>query len=355
MLLSALVAEALLRVRNPIELPVRGKEIVLPVNRRFVWQSPENSKLDRTLHLTSNSLGFRGADPPSDFEGALTVVAIGGSTTECKLLDDEKTWCARLEQRLAQSFDRVWLDNAGFDGHSTFGHLILLQQVVMELKPDCALFLVGINDVGRGDLSEYDQGARPENQPWTVRAIASSELLSSLQVLYRTYMAFDLGLCHDVELDLARLSRVDLAAEPVEAVLAEHRERFLEPYEKRLLRIVAACRVAGIEPVLVTQPALFGDAVDAATGIHIGELEVEGGHSASTSWRVLELYNDVTRRVGCDKRVLVIDLAARLAKDSSLYYDWVHYTNHGAERVAEIVAAELAPFLKAHPEMQRRP
>ena len=43
----------------------------------------------------------------------------------------------------------------------------------------------------------------------------------------------------------------------------------------------------------------------------------------------------------------MIDLAREMPKDSRYYYDLMHYTNAGAERVADIVAAQLTPFLAA--------
>ena len=62
---------------------------------------------------------------------------------------------------------------------------------------------------------------------------------------------------------------------------------------------------------------------------------------------MLEIYNDVTRAVGREQRALVIDLARALPKDSAYFYDWTHFTNEGAERVAEILNQALVPWLIA--------
>ncbi len=48
---------------------------------------------------------------------------------------------------------------------------------------------------------------------------------------------------------------------------------------------------------------------------------------------------------GHDRVVLVIDLAREMPKGSRYYYDLIHYTNAGAEKVADLVAAHLTPFL----------
>ena len=44
------------------------------------------------------------------------------------------------------AYELVWLNNAGLDGHSTFGHEILLRSHIIKLKPDMIIFLTGIND-----------------------------------------------------------------------------------------------------------------------------------------------------------------------------------------------------------------
>lgn len=54
----------------------------------------------------------------------LTIISVGGSTTECFYISDDKTWTHILGMKLKSVFTRVWINNAGLDGHSTFGHII---------------------------------------------------------------------------------------------------------------------------------------------------------------------------------------------------------------------------------------
>jgi hypothetical protein len=49
--------------------------------------------------------------------------------------------------------------------------------------------------------------------------------------------------------------------------------------------------------------------------------------------------------------VKVVDLARELPKSSRYFYDNVHYTNEGAERVAEIIYSSACPYLaKRYPQ-----
>ena len=106
------------------------------------------------------------------------------------------------------------------------------------------------------------------------------------------------------------------------------------------------CRRNGIDPVFITQPALFGDSVDPVTGVNLGRVQVRGSANGKLWWRVQEMYNDVTRRVAAGQQVLLIDAARELPKDSRLFYDFIHFTNEGAARLGELVGARLEPYLR---------
>jgi hypothetical protein len=57
------------------------------------------------------------------------------------------------------------------------------------------------------------------------------------------------------------------------------------------------------------------------------------------------LYNVATRRTGAQQRVLVIDLATELPKDSQYFYDLTHFSKIGAAKVADILSQHLKPWL----------
>jgi hypothetical protein len=116
-------------------------------------------------------------------------------------------------------------------------------------------------------------------------------------------------------------------------------------FEVRLRRLLKVTKDNGILPVLFTQPVVYGQGRDAATGVDLGKIVVANGMNGEVGWQVLELYNDVTRRVGAEEGVLVIDEAREMPKDSRLYYDLMHFSNAGAERFADIAARQLDPYL----------
>lgn len=343
---SFLLLEIFLRVVNPFGQRLLGDAIVLPTHTRVVLANRENPRLDPEIVLARNSLGFRGPEPPRDFASALSIVAIGGSTTECRFLTEGKDWPALLGTRLAPVFPRVWVNNAGLDGHSTFGHQKLVEQRMAALRPKVALFLVGVNDVGREDLKNQDRDLTDREVPWLTRLARVSATAALLQNMGRSAEAVHMNLDYR-DLDLRALPPAPENEARHGRQIRTHRKEFVRGFRERLQGLVALCRTHRIVPVLLTQPALYGPLKDDVTGVDLGTVEVDpvrhiGGRLA---WDVLEAYNDATRDVGRETGVLVIDVGRQMPKSSRLYYDFHHYTNEGAEAVAEIVARELCPAL----------
>src|SRR5687768_8398818 len=79
---ALVLLELFLRLYNPLGVRIRGDRIVLPRNFRETMVNTENRKLAPTIVFSKNSLGFRGPEPPRDFDAHLTLLAVGGSTTE---------------------------------------------------------------------------------------------------------------------------------------------------------------------------------------------------------------------------------------------------------------------------------
>lgn len=345
--------ELVLRIYNPLGFRIKGNKIILPINKKEIIHHENGlGKLDQVVVHQRNSLGFRGPEPPANFAQDLTIVTVGGSTTECFDLAEDKTWPHDLGVKLKRDFTRVWLDNAGLSGNSTFGHYILMQDYLVKLHPKVVLFLVGINDVGIRGERDFDERIHGVNFRSLERFLAStavhSELATAAVNLYRFYFPKSTMINNQndpQETDLRKLPPFTVSAEAQAAIIKDHQDHYLGPYKKRLEKLITICREHNIMPVLLTQPVLYGNIIDPTTGVDLGHKFVAKDMNGATAWEVLELYNDVTRQVGRELGVLVIDLAREMPKDSRYYYDLMHYTNAGADKLADLIAAQLTPFL----------
>lgn len=357
--IGLLLGELLLRVHNPFHFRVRGDQIVLAANQQLDLVNTEIPGLDRVITHRKNALGFRGPDPPRRLADHLTIVMVGGSTTECMYLSDGDTWPDHLALRLALEFEPLWWNNAGLDGHSTFGHTVLVEDHLARLRPDVAVFLVGINDIG---LDAPQAPDRKQQRPgWDLRSPGAfwrslrdaSEVGNLMHNLWRNHLARRAQLVHR-NLALPAAGRLEVSRAARAEQLAAHRVH-LAAYEGRLRHLLQVTRRASIRPVLVTQPMLGGLVVDDATGIDLDHVDLGNGTSTGSLWELLEHYNDVTRQVAAATDTLLIDLGRELPKSSRLFYDHVHFTRAGAAEVAAIVHAGLAPALRRWFPQRQRP
>jgi lysophospholipase L1-like esterase len=340
--------EVVLRFANPFQTRIRGKRLILPASRTLRIKNNINKRLDPVITVTLNSLGFRGAEPPNDFRRYLTIITVGGSTTHCWMLSDEKTWPAELGNHLGESFKGVWINNAGLDGNSTFAHIVLLEEIVRKLHPKVVLFLVGENDLAKGRLlSEFDSEC--VKGPIIFRSVkgllksasAYSEVVALGVNLYRNLTAYRAHLVAG-NVDLRKVCYLKVPREVEERYVARCTEPdIIQSYETRLKRLIDISRQGGSEPVFITQPALVGPAVDDITKVDLGAAKMSETYNGEMWWEALEVFNDVTRKVGRENDVLVIDLARQMPKSSRYFLDWFHYTNEGAQVVADIVYRSL--------------
>ena len=336
--------EILLRIYNPFGFRIKGDSILLPVNQKQVYRNTINPRLDKEIVNTRNGLGFRGPDTPVNFSQTLSVITVGGSTTECRFLSDSLTWPYRLGQLLQQDFRNVWLNNAGLDGHSTFGHQVLLKDHISNIKPKVIMFLVGMNDIESDQPSFHDKlndrGAFPDLKHYIYN---HSEVINLVVNLFRGWRAQRFNNTTQ-ELRLPNKNSTLFLQDSVIENRLNSQEKYLIDFRKRVNELIDSCRSYHIQPVFITQPNLYGYGIDSITQAVLAKSKLEADLNGELLWKILEKYNDQTRIICKEKKAPLIDLAMKMPKNSYYYYDNSHYTNEGAQKVAELLYMELKPI-----------
>jgi hypothetical protein len=354
LLLAIIICEIFLHFYNPFPFAISKGKLVLPANQQAVFKNTWIKKLDSIIYYSRNALGFRGPMPADSINKIPSVICIGGSTTECRFISDSLTWPNQLYKHLKDSIPHVWLNNAGVDGHSTFGHLLLLKEYITTLKPHYVTILIGANDVENEAPLQFDLMNEKKINFLSVKSFFKSvvnktELGSAFFQLYAIKGAYKKGLIHK-EVDFAALKDT-LLAEPYIADVVKKQHTYLTLYRQRIIDMIAICKSSNTIPILLTQPSLFGDYTDSATKIKMTSKIIPDAQPVTNSvvaHNVLELYNDVVRSFS--KEVKVIDLAAKMPKSSSCYYDFIHYNNSGCSKIANILSDELISYIKASRE-----
>jgi hypothetical protein len=343
--------EMALRIYNPFHFRLKGDKIILPVNQKEIITNTINPKLDSLIVNTRNSLGFRGPEPPKEWGHYLTIIAIGGSTTECHFLSDEKAWPFLLGRDLVDSLGDCWVNNAGLDGHSTYGHTVLLNDYVKKLRPSVVIFLTGVNDVETsGPLFHDKLSTRNAYTDFRHFIFNNSEVLNVVLNIARGWRAQRFNNTTNAMLVLDSVHRLVLPDSVIQKRLARQAS-FLAAYRQRLTGLADTCLAWNILPVFVTQPSLFGAGRDPVTGADLEAFPTDGadsGINGKLMWEMLEEYNNVVRGVGSEKNVPIIDLAREMPKNSLYFYDMSHFTDLGAEEVSGLLATAMVPILRRY-------
>jgi lysophospholipase L1-like esterase len=356
-LLAFTAIEIMLRVYNPFQFKVKADNIKLPIYHHYRFELTNVKRLDKIVSHTKNSLGFRGKEPPKDFEKYLTIITFGGSATESFVINDGKTWPALLGEKAKEEFKHVWINNAGRDGISTYGHTILMENYIQKIKPKVVLFAVGLTDKLSKDDRTFDQQLTSglslnlnSIKGFLKTAGNYSQVFTLALNLHRYTKKIPFTYTNGLEKDFKRVAVLEIGEkkelEIINKKLKEFKEKYEKGYSLRLKNLIKVSRENNIQPVLLTSPALYGDTIDDITKVNLGTVKIANGENGNIAWKNLEFFNDVTRAVGLDRNVLVIDLANEMPKSSRYFYDFTHSNNEGLKKISEIVYKELKPFLE---------
>lgn len=292
--------------------------------------------------VTTNSWGFRGEEPPENWDEWFTVITIGGSTTVNGYLADGMTWPDVLQENFRKVYPMVWVGNGGIPGHSTRGHKVFMREVISEVRPDAVIFLTGMNDFGRFlRVSEEIRDPGYTNLGIRYGIFCASR---TVQLLYRLKLIYIDGV--EVITFTNNPPFVIEELRGTEMVFPEDLHDLMQDpdeYRNNIRILIALAREYDVTPVFMTQPILYEN-TEYWRGISGGTRWFETNlreFSAATFWEMLNALNEDLLAVCAEEHVLCFDLAGAIDHSSENFYDIMHFTETGAAAVGE----ELAAFL----------
>ena len=339
LLVSLIAAELFLHIVLPSS--IYHPSLDLRPNLKFEILNNVPGVANTGYHST-NSIGLRGEEPPEEWDEYFTIITVGGSTTHCFYLDDQKTWPYHLQENLRAWNDRIWVGNGGLIGHTTRGHIIFMREVIPQLNPDMVIVLCGINDLG---LSLKPNISR-EGVPWEQasigdRILASSRLIQVLsrwkRILFEDAIVITENLPRSYSYTTLDSPEIPLPPD-LRTILPS-----LPEYESNIRTIIHQAREADVRIVFLTQPLMFEDN-EYWRGMW-GKPHWFGAsgmvYSASALWRMLDMFNTELKQICRDEGVPCFDLAAALGHDNVFFVDEMHFSEAGAAEVSNLVSEFL--------------
>ena len=327
-----------------------------------------------SLFIT-NSLGLRG----DELKAAHTyrILTIGGSTTICDYLDQSETWSSLLEKTLNENIlnDKVWVGNAGKSAMTTRSHIVAMKYLQLkEMKIDAVILLMGINDLNKrlSRDKRYDPNwlSKPTSEKILLNNTFSNPIHPDMPFFKKTAL-WQLLLRGKKTLfeNAAKQNALDKSGE-IYTTWREHRQNATEirnelpdlssalgEYAANINKIIDMAKEKSVRLIFMTQPTLWKPELPKNLAAllwlgGIGDFQKVSGkpyYSVEALQKGMEAYNNVLLQICHQRELECIDLSSILEKDTSVFYDDVHFNESGARKVSNV----LSKYMMNHDPLKR--
>ncbi|MCL4500525.1 MAG: SGNH/GDSL hydrolase family protein [Deltaproteobacteria bacterium] len=271
----------------------------------------------------------------------LSMVFLGGSTTECMFMDELNRFPylagVLLEKETGK---RINSYNGGLSGNNSLHAIDLLVNKVIPLHPRVVVFMENINDLSTLLYKKTYWNKNNVRAPMEtlVKSKLAGKMLKEMLIpnLNEAWRNFTKTLSPHEEDEFAKAHKQRLTLDG--AGMARE-------FAMNLQMLIDICRDRGITPVLMTQGNRITAKPDPVVAAYIGQYSQDTGVSYQDFKTVYDLFNDTIRQVGRKNGVMVIDLANEVPPDKEHLYDMVHFNDAGSKLAAKIIAAQLRPVI----------
>lgn len=325
----------------------------------------------------TSSLGLRAEELTSAH--TYRILALGGSTTECLYLDQSETWPQLLQDSIngSEGAPHTWVGNAGMSGRNSRHHVTALRYLPLaSMKIDTVILLAGVNDMSlrlsQDDAYDPNVMAKPSVRSKLVEETFIGMAYGNPQDsgIRRSYLWQTLRKLKTALTAQAESSRAQDRMGDIYVAWRKHRHdatnirsalpdlsAALEEYRINLKEAAATARQRSIRMILVTQPSMWKPGLprelDALLWMGgVGDFQVRPGrpyYSVEALAQAMKLYNDAMLSVCKSESLECIDVSD-VDKDTSVFYDDVHFNEGGAS----VVARAVAKHILARPPYDRR-
>lgn len=258
----------------------------------------------------------------------LTIVFLGGSTTECRFMPEQQRFPFLVGRNLESSLAlRVNSHNGGNAGNTSLHDLLLLQTKVLPLRPRFVVLMENLTDLMF--LAQHGEYHSPSAMRALVRTEARAKPMDWL---------IGLIAAGKTAAGQSPLAQVDTAVPPSAQV-------FSDQFRKNLELFIFLCRQNGSTPVLMTQANRLVEPLAPNLAAQLQPV-YESRRIAPAQFLVIyAALNETVRQVAKERQVLLIDLDRLIPKTAANMYDVVHLNAEGSRLVSEHVAQALAQDL----------
>jgi lysophospholipase L1-like esterase len=313
----------------------------------FTWEKDTVARkgINHDAHVHFDHLGSRSTSDLNRKEKA--IIAIGGSTTACYSLDQNKTWTALLEEKLGEEY---WVGNFGKPGSFSSHHVLQLEEITTyhDLPNiERVIIMMGVNDFSASltdpskyiGLSNFDikinafKSIPDSVLPWH-RALTLAKLFKKakdnvIKSYNRKTHREVLEECRQCRLETKEINQLpDLT-------------KALDFYENNTMKMIQFAKRKNVEITFISQAVLWNKNLSQEEkNIVYSCIPKQGNHySVAALVEGMQLFNKRLEKVCLRENIPFI--WNDLPSSSSYFFDDYHYTEKGAEVVAESLFQKL--------------
>ena len=275
----------------------------------------------------------------------MSLVFIGGSTTECRYVDEEHRFPYLVGVLLEQQTGiKINSYNAARSGNHSLNSLDILLNKVFPIKPDIVVMLENINDL---TILLYESSYWNRNSSRSVIFDINKEIDANfLKVIRDRYIPNLAMAMHNFDNTIRLLwksnkkSRDEFAHIRGKNIIVD-KSAMVEQFEMNLQSFIYLCKARNIIPVIMTMPSRFKEKPD--------QIILDAFNNPPLDYfqfkQIFDLFNKSILKKAQENNIMVIDLAKEIPQENEFMYDIVHYTDKGARKVADIISGRLQPVV----------
>jgi hypothetical protein len=274
----------------------------------------------------------------------LSIVFLGGSTTECRFVEEDHRFPYLSGKLLEQNLGiKINSYNAGRSGNHTLHSLDILLNKVFPIKPDIVIMMENINDLS---ILLHEKTYWGKNSSRSVIFNINDEIVSNFFKIMRDRWIPNLAAAlHNFDKSIRTLwkSRAkgdDEFARTRGQSIAVDKQAMIAQFEMNLQSFIYLCKARNIVPVLMTMSSRFKEkpdkiVEDAVKDVGLGYQQFKD---------LFDSFNESIRKKAHENNIVLIDLAKDIPQEKEFLYDIVHHNDEGSIMTAQIISKQLKPL-----------
>ena len=275
----------------------------------------------------------------------MSIVFLGGSTTECRYVAEEHRF-PYLAGVLLEQQTRIKINsyNAARGGNNSLHSLDILLNKVFPIKPDIVVMLHNINDLV---VLLYESSYWNDKPSKSVIFDINKEIDANFYKIIRDrYIPNLAAAMRNLDKSLRSLYKSDKkSSDEFANIRGKHltvdKSAMIDQFEMNLQSFIYLCKARNIIPVLMTMPSRFKEKPDQIILDTFKNVTIEYAQFRE----LFDLFNNSILKKAHENNIMVIDLAKEIPQEKEFMSDVVHYTDKGARKIADIISGRLKPVV----------